>query len=135
MGLAAFMLDCGKNPSAEASMHMQGTRPSPCHMHSSVHATLYPETPNPLPYPCMPPSILKPQSRSLISACTAVQVETGEPICWLSSANLMEVAPTYHIARFLPSILESKAPFTFALQVCQALQPPRHMLAPVYVHN
>lgn len=54
--------------------------------------------------------------------CTGVQVETGEPICWLSSANLMEVAPTYHIARFLPSILESKAPFTFALQVCQPLQ-------------
>jgi len=30
---------------------------------------------------------------------------------------LMEVAPTFHIARFLPSITESKAPFTFALQV------------------
>jgi len=29
----------------------------------------------------------------------------------------MEVAPTFHIARFLPSITESKAPFTFALQV------------------
>ncbi|KAL3136999.1 hypothetical protein ABBQ32_006591 [Trebouxia sp. C0010 RCD-2024] len=45
------------------------------------------------------------------------KVESGEPICWLSSVNLMEVAPTYHIARFLPSILESKAPFTFALQI------------------
>jgi len=46
-----------------------------------------------------------------------MQIETGDPICWLSSANLMEVAPTFHIARFLPSITESKAPFTFALQV------------------
>lgn len=45
------------------------------------------------------------------------KVETGDPICWLSSANLMEVAPTFHIARFLPSIKDSKAPFTFALQI------------------
>lgn len=52
-----------------------------------------------------------------------VQVDSGEPICWLSSVNVMEVAPTFHIARFLPSILDSKAPFTFALQVCQRLQP------------
>ena len=51
------------------------------------------------------------------TVCNAVQIETGEPICWLSSANLMEVAPTYHIARFLPSIKDSKAPFTYALQV------------------
>ena len=50
-----------------------------------------------------------------------VQVETGDPICWLSSANLMEVAPTFHIARFLPSIKDSKAPFTFALQACPLL--------------
>ncbi|KAL0033215.1 hypothetical protein WJX79_009992 [Trebouxia sp. C0005] len=45
------------------------------------------------------------------------KIETGDPICWLSSANLMEVAPTFHIARFLPSITQSKAPFTFALQI------------------
>lgn len=62
---------------------------------------------------------------SLCQACIGLQVETGDPICWLSSANLMEVAPTFHIARFLPSILDSKAPFTFALQVCQPLLPSR----------
>ena len=45
-----------------------------------------------------------------------MQVETGDPICWLSSANLVEVTPTFHIARYLPSIKDSKAPFTFALQ-------------------
>ena len=49
----------------------------------------------------------------------SVQVETGDPICWLSSANLVEVTPTFHIARYLPSIKDSKAPFTFALQVHQ----------------
>ena len=57
----------------------------------------------------------------LCNACMGLQVESGEPICWLSSANLLEVAPTFHIARFLPSILDSKAPFTFALQVCHPL--------------
>ena len=68
---------------------------------------------------------------SLCNVCIGLQVESGEPICWLSSANLMEVAPTYHIARFLPSILDSKAPFTFALQVCQPLLPSL-MLRPLF---
>ena len=55
------------------------------------------------------------------------QVETGDPICWLSSANLVEVTPTFHIARFLPSIKDSKAPFTFALQVSS---PVLHYMLP-----
>eukprot|EP00891_Asterochloris_glomerata_P007511 jgi/Astpho2/7511/Aster-02077 len=40
-----------------------------------------------------------------------------DPVCRLSSANLLEVAPTFHIARYLPSIHESTAPFTFVLQI------------------
>ena len=55
-----------------------------------------------------------------------MQVETGDPNCWLSSANLVEVAPTFHIARYLPSIKDSKAPFTFALQVSALID--RHLL-------
>jgi hypothetical protein len=45
------------------------------------------------------------------------KVDAVEPVCCLTSANLLEVQPTFHIARFLPSIKDSKAPFTFVLQI------------------
>ena len=52
------------------------------------------------------------------------QEMAGKPICWLSSVNLLKVSSaTTHIARYLPSITHSKAPFTFVVQVSHAGQP------------
>ena len=52
-----------------------------------------------------------------LTTMVALQVDAVEPVCCLASANLLEVQPTFHIARFLPSIKDSQAPFTFVLQV------------------
>jgi len=50
------------------------------------------------------------------------QEVAGKPICWLSSVNLLETSSaTEHIARFLPSVTDSKAPFTFVVQVSETM--------------
>lgn len=35
----------------------------------------------------------------------------------LLSVDLLDVAPTFHIARHLPAVLHSRAPFMFVMQV------------------
>ncbi|KAK9818359.1 hypothetical protein WJX72_011272 [[Myrmecia] bisecta] len=46
------------------------------------------------------------------------KIPAPEPACRLSSVNLMAVdEPTFHIARFLPSIHNQRAPFTFVWQI------------------
>ena len=47
-----------------------------------------------------------------------MQVPAAMPICKLSSVNLSKVAePTFHIARFYPTITRCNAPFTLVWQV------------------
>ena len=58
----------------------------------------------------------------------AVQVPAAPPICKLSSVNLARVAdPTFHIARFYPTITRCDAPFTLVWQVRLCL-PPKAVL-------
>ncbi|KAL3141693.1 hypothetical protein ABBQ32_004380 [Trebouxia sp. C0010 RCD-2024] len=46
------------------------------------------------------------------------KMEADEPVFGLASVDLVEVeAPTWHIAEHLPSIRDSKAPFTFVVQL------------------
>ena len=67
-----------------------------------------------------------PQVFSLAQRCSATdgarmrtgalcaQILPGAPVCALVSLNLVTVAePTFHIARFLPSIRDHKAPLLF----------------------
>ncbi|KAL0043136.1 hypothetical protein WJX79_010214 [Trebouxia sp. C0005] len=46
------------------------------------------------------------------------KIEADEPVFGLASVDLVEVeAPTWHIAQHLPAIRDSKAPFTFVVQL------------------
>jgi len=58
------------------------------------------------------------------------QVLPERPECRLASVNLVSVAePTFHIARFLPSIRDSPAPLTFVWHV-RARGPARPLVRP-----
>lgn len=52
-----------------------------------------------------------------------MQVLPDAPVCSLISLNLVSLAePTFHIARFLPSVRNSKAPLLFIWHVSDHLQ-------------
>ena len=58
---------------------------------------------------------------------TSAQVLPERPECRLASVNLVAVAePTFHIARFLPSIRDSSAPLTFVWHVRRSFSPCVH---------
>jgi hypothetical protein len=54
----------------------------------------------------------------LLHFCVRAQILPDAPVCELVSLNLVTVAePTFHIARFLPSVRDSKAPLLFVWHV------------------
>jgi hypothetical protein len=54
----------------------------------------------------------------------------GDPVFELASMDLVETdAPCFHIARFLPSIKHSRAPFTFVVQIMVPQSPPLSLTA------
>lgn len=59
-------------------------------------------------------------TRSLqgLTSLSALQYAPGSSVLQFSSVNLItQSKPCFHIARFLPSIKDCQAPFTFAWQV------------------
>lgn len=58
------------------------------------------------------------QSQRLTSALAGEQELSEEPLLQLASVDLLALdAPTPHIARFLPWVKDSTAPFTFLVQI------------------